>query len=46
MKKLKEIANKAIPMFWGICWVIIISAGSLAGAISAVKWLLRVLGVM
>lgn len=46
MKKLKEIAEKVIPTFWAICWVIIITAGSLIGAIALVKMLLRALGVM
>lgn len=46
MKRIKEFFDLAIPWFWGMCWVVIITAGSLGVGIVAVKWLLKVLGVM
>ena len=46
MTKLKLLAEKVIPTFWAICWVIMITAGSLVGAITLVKMLLKALGVI
>lgn len=46
MNKLKEFFSLAIPYFWGFCWAVGITAGSLGLAVVLVKWMLKVLGVM
>lgn len=46
MDKLKRFVLNAIPTLWAVCWVILITALSVGGAITSVKWLLRALGVM
>lgn len=46
MKKLKEFFNKIIPPLWGVCWVIIITVGSVGLVVILFKWLLNLLGVL
>lgn len=46
MERFKNFWSKWAPLVWANCWVIIITAGSIAGVIVSVKWLLRVMGVL
>ena len=46
MKKLKEFIETTFPYFLATCWIIIITAGSFGVAVSLIKWVLNLLGVL
>ena len=43
---MRKFIDKYVPILWGTCWVVAITAASIGVAIWFVKWILNLIGVI